>query len=227
MNIINTYHPKLLNYKNKHNNETCYIFGSGPSFNLFKEQEVGVYIGCNNIIKNEIKNKLNYYFFGHGYMEHTKNSVPIYGNHKQDIDNLLFEIEKFAAVSRDNSLVHGFTYDEIKKLENINAIPFDINLKNINKNLESSSFLNHSIVFPAIQFALYCGFTQIYLVGCDCDGYYHSNSYNQVGKSQIDKNIVNWWKNIYEFKQLNYPNTQIISINPVGLKNIMDKDIIT
>ena len=29
MNIVETYHPQFLKYKNKHQGETCYIFGSG------------------------------------------------------------------------------------------------------------------------------------------------------------------------------------------------------
>ena len=52
MNIVHTYHSELFKYKNKHIGETCYIFGSGPTFNKFKLQEPGIFIGCNHIIKN-------------------------------------------------------------------------------------------------------------------------------------------------------------------------------
>ena len=63
MNIVRTYHPELLKYKNKHKGETCYIFGSGPTVNSFKLQEPGIFIGCNHIIKHEyIKKNLKYYF---------------------------------------------------------------------------------------------------------------------------------------------------------------------
>jgi hypothetical protein len=229
MNIVELYHPQLLQYKNKHQNQTCYIFGSGPTVNDFIEQEPGSYIGCNHIIKNEqIKNKLQYYFFGHGYMEHNNDNTPIYGNHKQEVDNLPYDLEKFAMVSRDNNIdVHGFTYDDIERLTTINALPCDINIHNINKDLEYNSFLNHSIVFPAIQFALYCGYTKIYLVGCDCNGFYHSNSYHNNTNTNVDNSLVYWWEQMYNFKQNYYPDVNINSINPQGLKNIMDNDIFT
>ena len=230
MDIVTLFHNDLLKYKNKYDNQTCYIFGSGPSVNLFKIQEDGIFIGCNHIIKNEyIKSKLDYYFFGHGYMEHTsENSECGYGNHKQDVDMLGNHIEKFCMVSRNNDLsVHNFTITDVLNLKNINAIPCDINLENIHKDLESNSFLNHSIVFPAVQFALYCGFTKIYLVGCDCNGYFHSNNFlnNKSYSSNIDNDLLHWWKQIYIFKNNYYPHTKIININPVGLKNRMDMDI--
>ena len=112
-------------------------------------------------------------------------------------------------------------------MKNINALPCDINLSDINVDLDKSPFLNHSIVFPAIQFALYSGFEKIYLVGCDCNGFFHSQNFlnNTDINKQIDMDLVYWWKQIYNFKNTKYHLTKIININPVGLKNIMDKDI--
>ena len=166
MNVINEYHKELLKFKNLHVGESCYIFGSGSTVKRFKIQEEGTFIGCNHIIKNtHIKANLKYYFFGHGYMEHTNDNTPIYGNHKKDVDILNNNIQKFAMVSRDNDIsVHLFTHEAIKNLANINAIPCDINIHHLYKDLEISPFLNHSIIFPAVQFAMYAGFKQIYLV---------------------------------------------------------------
>jgi hypothetical protein len=232
MNIINTYHSELLKYKNIHKDEVCYIFGSGTTINNFKIKENGVFIGCNHIIKNlEIKNKLKYYFFGHGYLEHTNdNSSNGYGNHKNEVDELGNHITKFCMVSRNNDIsIHKFTPNDILKLKNINALPCDMNLTNINVELEHMAFLNHSIVFPAIQFALYSGFTKIYLVGCDCNGFFHSQNFlnNRKQNPSIDMELIHWWKQMYNFKKKNYGSRQIININPIGLKNLMDDDIYT
>ena len=228
MNIVKEYHKELLKFKNLHLGETCYIFGSGSTIQQFKIQEEGTFIGCNHIIKNtDIKEKLKYYFFGHGYIEHTNDSTPIYGNHKKEVDLLGNNIQKFAMVSRDNDIsVHLFTHKEIKDLININAIPCDINLDYIYKDLENNPFLNHSIVFPAVQFAMYAGFKKIYLVGCDCNGYFHSNNFINGNKYKcIDNNLVDIWKKILEFKNLNYSDCSIININPIGLKGLMDVDL--
>ena len=63
MNIVKKYHSELLKYKNIHVGDVCYIFGSGPTFNRFKIQEEGIFIGCNHIIKNKyIRENIKYYF---------------------------------------------------------------------------------------------------------------------------------------------------------------------
>ena len=127
--------------------------------------------------------------------------------------------------------VHGFNDEHIKNLLEKGIIPCDMCIDYIYKDLHEKPFLNHSIVFPATQFALYAGFTKIYLVGCDCTGYFHSNNFKTknslLHSHNIDNCIVHWWKCIYNFKNTHYQNTQIISINPVGLKNTMDEDIYT
>lgn len=228
MNIVKTYHHNLLKYKDKHKGETCYIFGSGPSLNNFKIKEPGIFIGCNHIIKHKyIKDKLKYYFFGHGYAVLNSDDDPVYGNHQKEVNNLENHIEKFAMVSRDDDiLVHKFTKEIINNLHKINAIPCDINVTNFFENLHEKSFINHSIVLPACQFALYAGFSTIYLVGCDCSGYYHSNSFDLKHTNfHIDKDLIYWWSGLYKHKNKHYPSAKMISLNPVGLKGIMDNDI--
>tara|TARA_Y100001970_G_C14153313_1_gene814006 strand:- start:723 stop:1412 length:690 start_codon:yes stop_codon:yes gene_type:complete len=227
MNIIKIYHKELLKYKNKHKGETCYIFGSGPTFNSFKLQEPGIFIGCNHIIKHEyIKKNLKYYFFGHGYTIYTSED-SIYGNHKKEVDNLGNEVEKFCMVSRDNDFsFHNFTEESIKNLKDINAIPCDMNLTHINIELDKEAFLNHSIVFPAIQFALYAGFSKIYLVGCDCNCMgYNTYFFRNIEQKNLDYSLISFWKQMYNFKKETFPNTKIININPIGLKGLMDGDI--
>lgn len=229
MNIVKTYHHNLLKYKDKHKGETCYIFGSGPTINNFKIQEPGIFIGCNHIIKhNYIKKNLKYYFFGHGYPDYNKNNT-VYNNHREEVDNLGNHIEKFAMVSRDNDIsVHNFTKEMIESLHKINAIPCDITIPCINKNIHEESLTNCSIVMPACQFALYAGFSTIYLVGCDCTGYFHTNNFTlKQNNFKIDTHILPYWIKMYEHKNKHYPSTKIISLNPIGLKGVMDNDINT
>lgn len=229
MNIVETYHKELLKYKNKHNGEIAYIFGSGPTLKQFKMIEKGYFIGCNHIIKNEyIKKNLKYYFFGDGYIKkYSHHYNPIYGDHKKEVDNLDLNIEKFCMVSRNNDLkIHGFTKKTVEELNNINTIPCDLNLNIFFENLEKNPFMNHSIIFPAIQFALYSGFSKIYLVGCDCTGYFLNNGFNTSnGKIKYDEELIMWHKKLLEHKIKYYNNSKIISINPVGLKDIYDEDI--
>ena len=234
MNIVNRFHEKLEIYKNRHVGETCYIFGCGPTINEFKEHDdSGIYIGCNRIIKKkEIRDKLKYYFFGHKYVVNPINEDGT--NNKEEVDSLSNDIEKFCSVSLNNQPHSSYAYsdEDIYKLKNINAIPIDLNTRDIHVDITKHPFINHSVVYPATQFALYCGFTKIYLVGCDCATMI-SGVFNEfwnepyIEKSPIANNqhFINWWLQMKKFKDVNYPNAKLININPVGLKDKLDGDI--
>ena len=235
MNLVQKYHKQIKKYENKHLNETCYIFGCGPTINNFKEIEKGVYIGGNRIIKNkEIKDKLGYYFFGHKYFNNIINEDG--SNNKDDIDALPYELNKFAVLTLDNCYhnTYGFTddIDQVEQLYAINAIPCDLTTKHIYKDISQAPFINHSIPYPMVQFALYAGFKKIYIVGCDCTIPFNSNQYNEFWQPinnniRIDQHLLYWWLKIKKFKDTIYSDAKLINFNPIGLKNLLDNDIIT
>jgi hypothetical protein len=247
MDTIKKYHKELIRYKNKHLGETCYILGTGKTLNKFKMIEKGILIGVNGIIKSDLINNelFKYYFFGHGFLhKHKTNNIS--GTSKErEMENKRFveeyqNVDKFCMVSKNEMTVGGeensvsFDEEDIKYLLENDVIPFDVTEKKINKNLEESSFLNHSIIYPAIQFALYSGFKKIYLVGCDCIQYslkdfdkyrfYKNKDYEEKEKI-INKIYIKWWRKMYNFKQKNYLGVRILNINPMGLKGRMDEDI--
>ena len=79
-----------------------------------------------------------------------------------------------------------------------------------------------SIVFPALQFALWTYPKRIYLVGCDCTtaGYgYNKNDKNFL----IADQVIKAYKQFKQFANKYYPDVEIISINPVGLKGIFNE----
>lgn len=82
-----------------------------------------------------------------------------------------------------------------------------------------------SIVFPALQFALWTNPKTIYLVGCDCtnDGYFNTNTKSPEFKPN---QITEAYKKFKHFASVYYPDTKIISINPRGLKGLFE-DIYT
>ncbi len=86
-----------------------------------------------------------------------------------------------------------------------------------------------TVVFSALHFALYTYPSKIYLVGCDIssEGYYDgtvdkSTLINTAKANELKED----YKLMKEFAGLHYPETEIISVNPVGLKGIF-KEIYT
>lgn len=82
----------------------------------------------------------------------------------------------------------------------------------------------HSIIFPAIHFALYTRPKKILLIGCDCADKSHfdgSGLYSKnFGVSSIAPAWQNGYKEVKKFAERYYPDTEIISVNPVGLKGM-------
>ena len=82
-----------------------------------------------------------------------------------------------------------------------------------------------------MQFLLYTNPRKVFLVGIDSSalGHFHNsqgtrdefkNSISSRGQN-LDKwaiETVSAWKELKEFAQIHYPETEIIWVNPVGLK---------
>jgi len=85
-----------------------------------------------------------------------------------------------------------------------------------------------STIFHALQFLLYIGISQIYLVGCDAGiGYAELQDHlfeNHRNKKE-SKSMLKEWKVAYDFVNSEYKNVNVTILNPVGLKGIGWKEI--
>ena len=80
----------------------------------------------------------------------------------------------------------------------------------------------YSVVFPALHFALYTYPKKIYLVGCDVsDNGHFDTADDSINLSRLNINRMKYgYAKVKEFAEQYYPDTQIISLNPVGLKGL-------
>jgi len=78
-----------------------------------------------------------------------------------------------------------------------------------------------SVVTGAMQIALWMHPRRIYLVGCDSDssGYFSSEK-SDVAQSLGDTRMRLAWERVKEFADDLYPDVEIISINPRGLRGL-------
>lgn len=256
MDIVKNYHKDLIKYKNLHKGEVAYIFGSGPSLKKFKIQEEGVFIGCNKIYKSKyIRENLNYYFFGDGQKRTGKAAeLDKYGDkltYKEEVDLLIKEkkVQCFCNASMHGTLKfhHKFTKKDVIDYNSKGVHILDITRKwdELKPDIHENKICNHSCIFTSVHFALYCGFSKIYLVGCDCSTlnntpYFFLNEkqlknlpecgFKQL-KTGYDKKVAIHllpnWSEMKKFKEKYFRETEFININPVKLKKRMDGDIYT
>lgn len=107
-------------------------------------------------------------------------------------------------------------------MPDINGGQFDVIQPDITKGLLYDR--GGGTVFSALQFALFTGPKEIYLVGCDCssDGYF--NDINGYVEQKLLEKTEYLWHEAKAFVDQYYPNTKIISVNPVALKGLF-KDL--
>lgn len=81
-----------------------------------------------------------------------------------------------------------------------------------------------SVVFAALQFALWMNPRRVFLVGCDCSkgGYFYKSGDAPAADGKplpVDRLMQGyaWFK---QFAQRYYPETEIVSVNPVGLRGM-------
>ena len=91
-----------------------------------------------------------------------------------------------------------------------------------------------TVSLQAMQFILFTNPKKVYLVGIDCNigkcGHFTGQTphieHRNESYQQNDNNSILGWKKLKEFRDIYYPETEIISVNPVGLKGVFS-DIYT
>jgi hypothetical protein len=200
-------------FKAINKNKEVAIIATAPSLRNFKSIENAVYIGVNRAFQYD-KVKLDYLFMAdfravkeYIHLARHYKCVKFYGiyNHNIDIEGNSIHIPDFES-------------------QQAGALRFYVDNKSSNSypnNIETNMFFNvGTIVHSAFCFALYTQPKRIYIVGCDLnDGnsYFDGNSQNL---KRFSRDAVCGFKKLKEFADICYPNIEIVSINPVGLKGV-------
>lgn len=165
---------KNTTFKGIHKGQRCFIIGNGPSLqkqDLSKLADEDVFT-CNQIMRNPVYPKLhsNYHFFADtsffGLKKDDAGDMEVYNlmkgiNTEENRPVVFFASEGFQ-FSKDFQLdrcldLHYFTH----RLAFTDPFDMEIDFSKFVPNL-------HTVVHYAIAMAIYMGFSEIYLLGCDC-----------------------------------------------------------
>ena len=211
-------HSYLEKYKYMYKDKEIVLVACGPTINYLKDYDPDkIYIGVNRAFK--IKNiPLDYLFVQDQFPEGMAEVDEYEGNNCHKFYGILsnshcrrfshcIRIPHFC-ISRPNASVYY--------LESIvsNNFAYDISVEPFGE--------FKSTIFSALQFALYTHPKRIYLAGCDCSSNYF------YGEDDIHKYpyLISEWMKMKKIISEIFPDIEVISINPVGLKG-MFKDIYT
>ncbi len=222
-------HPKTFGeFKNCHNNQDIVLVGSGPSLNFYNPINSLKHCGLNKAFTFE-KIKFNYLFTNDGgflsmgdvtsdFINYQGNNcIKFLGDHNGKKD---WQIPESLCLKIENCRrykTNAWTYKS--------EFAFNIETEII------GNFCTISL--QAMQFLLYTNPSKIYLVGIDTSniGHFGGSEYDEKSRGGEDLNdLHNWaqrdWRYLKEFAKIYYPDTEIISVNPVGLRGIF-RDVYT
>ena len=214
LEVHDAHQKAFAEFKNCNISKSAVIVATGPTMKYYDQIKDAVHIGVNAAFKNE-KIKLDYYFTTdyeskNPWFDELKNYdfIKFFGQYSQGVYRDRFQVsEKLMLENNARKFFQGAPCEDI---------PY---------NIEFYPLMGfYSVAFQALNFAAYTYPKKLYLVGCDC-----SNSGYFDGSKQLFANVNLWIKGYQKFKLFMdhfYPDTEIISINPIGLKGIF-KDVYT
>ena len=207
-------------YKNINAGKDVVLLATGPSLNNFKPIKDAVYVGVNKAYSYD-KVDLDYLFLQD--YEGAKYYIDEVQNYKETHPKLKLFYGLTGYVPNDPWLIpesvalkHGAEryYNLYRPEEKVWGEDFAYDI------LSNPLKCFGSITFATMQFILWTNPRRIYLVGCDnsLKGYAQS-ILNGTNKLNTTRGIEGW-KKLKKFANKFYPDTEIVSINPDGLKGI-------
>lgn len=230
MNVLKSLHARFVNYKaahfdlfeegktlaalkNMHSSERGFIIGNGPSLNagdLAKLNEHNEVTFAFNRIYNIFDQTLwrpTYYF--------SQDQKILAGCYK--------EVENISAGMKFIPAEMKWYYDI--DIDGVNYFHI-INSEKDGKPLFSDNIARYvvnskTVVFTAIQFAVYMGIKEIYLIGVD---HHFHTSMNSKGELIIDSNAKDYFSEDYnkDKESLYIPNTDLSTLTYIAAKEYSD-----
>ncbi len=200
-------------YRNIYNNRDIVICGTGETLQDYKPINNTVNIGINRAFRTK-KIKFDYLFVQDLFPEGMDEFIKYRPNQCKK----MFAMPSYSRM-RKNSSVHSVPLSVINRAKgeyffmdsrNQFRFAFDPTVEPI------GDFDFTAMV--ALQFALFTNPRRIYLVGMDCTNNFF---YGSGSNHDYQKTI---WHKFAEFARINFPETEFISVNPVGLKGLF-KDL--
>lgn len=222
-------HPKTFGkYKNAFAGRDVVLVCTGPTAKNYKPIKDAIHVGVNGAVYlNQVKLD---YVFAQDYTIEQKNNSTL---NKDILEYKGNNCKKFFGIIPDDLNTENVQKSSIHRIPLSYSFPKEVcqyvledwAQHNIAYDLSRNPMGQfYGTPFSALQFILYTNPKRLYLVGWDCSAGYAYNKSNALGPANYQIDILK--KYFVPFIKVNYPNIEIISINPVGLKGIFKDEII-
>lgn len=180
-------YQKIVQFKNKHYGERCFIIATGPSltFNDLNLLENEITFGMNSITKIFSDTDWRPTYYGiQDRQVYEKMEPSILENYKNSNNVFVADQLEYYFNIPDNFIVfpyNGNYHIFGRRYEDYSA--------KFSDNAYEVVYDGYSITYSLIQIAVYMGFSEIYLLGCDCN-YPKGQKNHFVESGFVDKNAA-------------------------------------
>jgi hypothetical protein len=210
-------------YKNMYNGKEIAIIATGPSLNDYAPIEGVINIGLNKAFLHD-KIELDYLFMqDYGVKEYIdKLDDPKYKDITKFFGMAPETYFDYPHYNLKNKIIPESVILKFNARQYFQYCTLSISSINFSKDIDCNYLeCGGSVALAAMQFALYTNPKRIYLVGCDCSsGYYDDKDAQKISKNAA---YIKSWSKLKKFAELYYPETEIISVNPYGLKGMFEE----
>lgn len=210
-------------YKDFYRGKSIVIVGAGPSVSNFKPIKDVVYIGLNRaFLYDKVKFDILFAMDKAGIAD----CIEDFFSYRNG------ECVKFVGDQNNQEHPEDFQIPDSKiRGKNIyRYITYTWGEQRFTYHIDSEPLGNFTTVsLQAMQFALFTNPSKIYLVGIDCTGNGHFTGKEYISDVRSSDDALNAanqsiqdWQKLKEFAKIYYPDTEIISVNPVNLRGVFE-----
>lgn len=206
-------------YRGAFLDKDVFLIATGPTLNDFHPQKKdGIYVGVNAAF---LRDNIDLdYLFAQDYMA-VKNYIDEMDNYKPDTCVKFYGQCHYGTTSAINiPEIHALRANALRYM--LDTCYYE-NTVIFTNDISTQPIPAIAVSFAALQFILWGCPKKVYLVGCDCSagGHFVEKQFKSDCSIQL-----NSWKFFKDFQKKFYPDTEVISVNPVGLKG-MFRDVYT
>jgi hypothetical protein len=160
---------KNTNFKNIHAGSRCFVVGTGPSLNMLADKDIQslsneVIFGVNSLYKSKIGTKLSpqyYTLIDNLYWEQWNNTFSeVSSKYSQRPPIFITDV-------RAKNLLDGLSHNAPALYIHSKKYP----VKKMSAELDKNVYAAMNVVAYSILAAMYMGFSEIYLLGCDYNAF--------------------------------------------------------
>lgn len=221
---MNTHKETFAKYKNMYQGKEIAVLGAGPTLREYSRLKDVVHIGV-NFVFTVPDIDLDYLFVQDDLTRCDKEAgMQQFANkYRGDSCKKFYGIHKEKGCLSEKDVIEAkaeryYFLDQDVPVSEHAIFSSDITSRPLNE--------WSSVIFAALEFALWTHPKRIYIVGCDCAQNGHIYWKDEKVFCAFQDRLRYGWEKMKEYIGRHYPDIEIVSVNPVGLKGLF-KDVYT